>query len=173
MVHRARNGLAAIAALLVTLSACTLDAPAPDVNFDVQPASMPTSASVTPADAEEFRSIVAGSAGTPMVVNVWATWCAPCRVEMPQLERSSVKHEGAVQFLGVSVDQAAAPAEEFLDDLGVSYPNVVDAGGVARLLEQTALPTTYFIDADGTIRGSVPGAIDEQRLEGAIQDLLR
>ncbi|MFK7955957.1 MAG: TlpA family protein disulfide reductase [Lysobacterales bacterium] len=97
-------------------------------------------------------------AGNPLVINLWATWCGPCRKEMPDLEKvaQEVRDSGTV-ILGVALDQPAKVAK-YLNETPVSYPialtETAEGMAFARSLgnRQGVLPYTVFVDASGTIR---------------------
>lgn len=109
--------------------------------------------------------------GTPLVVNFWATWCAPCVAEMPELEEVATELEERVAFLGVNYrDPDRAAARAFVEELGISYPLVVDpAGEFLAAVDGVVMPTTLFVDAEGTIVYRHAGALDDREL----RDLLR
>ena len=137
-----------------------------------RPVALPVEqlADVTP---REFAGILVGLRGRPVVVNVWATWCPPCRAEMPLLERAANDFEGRVTFLGLATKDSRDAATAFLDDVGVEYPNVFDASGQVRSeLQMQSFPTTYFFDAEGVLREAVVGGITEQRLAAQLEELL-
>lgn len=148
-----------------------------DTAGDYRPAGDPVPLPTTQLDAvgeEEFGGILVGLRGTPVVVNVWASWCAPCRTEMPLLGRAADTYRGRVVFLGVASRDDRAAAASFLDDVGVDYPSVFDATGeVRRALGLRGFPTTYLFDAAGELREAVVGGITEQRLAAQLDDLLR
>ena len=101
----------------------------------------------------------------PRVVNFWASWCAPCRQEMPFFEQTWRKFRGkGVVFLGINVLDQEKNAKEFLNQLGISYINLYDQSGeVANDYGAFALPITFFIDKDGKIvRKSYGGFIGEE-----------
>lgn len=124
--------------------------------------------------SDGFDGILVGLRGRPVVVNVWASWCPPCRAEMPLLDRAAADYEGRVVFLGVASRDSRGAAAGFLDDVDVSYPNVFDASGEVRtVLGLRGFPTTYLFDATGTLRETVVGGITEQRLAAQLDDLLR
>lgn len=115
-----------------------------------------------------------GLRGTPVVVNVWASWCPPCRAEMPLLNRAADDFAGRVVFLGVASRDSPAAAGAFLDEIGVGYVNLFDTTGEIRSdLGLTGFPTTYLFDAQGELRDAVIGGITEQRLAAQLEDLLR
>src|SRR3546814_17927724 len=100
---------------------------------------------------QEFDRILVGLRGKPVVVNIWASWCAPCRTEMPLLERAARTYEGRVTFLGVASRDDRPAAAAFLDDVGVTYPNVFDVSGdVPSALALRGIPTPPVSDARGT-----------------------
>lgn len=109
-------------------------------------------------------------AGSPLVVNFFASWCEPCRDEMPALQ--AVWHAAdagaahappAFQLLGVNVEEPAFRAEAFVRELGVHFPVVLDGNSrVKRLYNVRGLPETFFIDARGVLRHVHRGPLDEQ-----------
>ncbi len=109
-----------------------------------------------------------------MVVNVWASWCGPCRVEAPLLQRAAQRYRGDVVFLGVDSKDQVRPAREFLDRYGITYPNVVDERGeIRRALAMRGFPTTYIFDRQGRLSAKVFGGISEQTLAARIADVRR
>lgn len=88
--------------------------------------------------------------GTPVVVNLWADWCKPCKVEMPILQRVALDHRGKVAFLGVASSAAKAKNAAYLEQIAMPYPSLVDEDG--EILDATGvdgLPKTIFYDAAG------------------------
>ena len=112
--------------------------------------------------------------GQVWLLNVWASWCAPCRTEMPLLQRAADTYAGRAVILGIASKDDHAAAAAFLDDLDITYPNVFDQSGQIRVaLGLNAYPTTYVFGTDGTIRARVDGGVSEQRLAALIEDALR
>ena len=111
--------------------------------------------------------------GRPLVLNVWASWCVPCRTEMPAFQAVYLRARGMVGFLGVDYLDEADAARRLAADTGVTYPLAADAKGteVARL-GVTALPTTLFFSADGVLRGRRFGELNADRLRAAIRTYL-
>jgi thiol-disulfide isomerase/thioredoxin len=120
---------------------------------------------------DTFEGILDGMRGRPVVVNIWASWCAPCRTEMPLLQRAAETYAADVVILGVASNDDPAEARRFRDEFGLTYPNVFDATGEIRVaLEVSAYPTTYVFDAEGVLQARVNGGISEQRLAGLIEE---
>jgi DsbE subfamily thiol:disulfide oxidoreductase len=112
--------------------------------------------------------------GSVLVINVWADWCGPCRREQPQLVRLADRyHEDEVRFLGINYQDDRDAARAWVEEFGVPYPSLYDPSGrTAADLGYPALPDTYVVDREGTIRWVVFGATDEKELAGLIDDLL-
>lgn len=102
---------------------------------------------------EDFR-------GKGVVLNFWATWCGPCREEMPLFEETWKKFKDKdVIFVGVDVMDNKENASEFLDAIGITYPNLYDPSGkVSNKYNVIALPATFFIDKEGNIVSKNYGA---------------
>jgi len=91
--------------------------------------------------------------GRPAVVNLWASWCQPCRAEMPEIERYASGAAGRVTVVGVDTGDTRTGGASVLADLGITYPNLYDQGQLlAHAIGRSALPATLFVDAGGRIR---------------------
>ena len=110
-------------------------------------------------------NLAALSHGKPMVVNLWATWCPPCRREMPVLAEAQLR-ETAVTFVFVSQGDDAAKVERYLSGSQLKLENVlIDAGSeLGRTIGSTALPTSLFYDAGGHLVNSHVGALSTATL---------
>ncbi len=138
-----------------------------------EPAPLPGPGSFPAVTLAEFEQTLVGLRGKAVVVNIWASWCAPCRTEMPLLQNAADAYEGRAVILGVASNDDPQAAMQFLTELGLTYPNVFDVTGEVRVaLDLTAYPTTYVFGPDGTIRTRVNGGISEQRLAALIEDAL-
>ena len=103
--------------------------------------------------------------GTPVVLNFWATWCPPCRSELPELQAASDRLAEQVQIVGVDQAESANQVQAFAASLGLSFTMPLDNDtAVSRLYGVRSLPTTFFIDRDGVIRRSQIGPVTEATL---------
>lgn len=115
--------------------------------------------------------------GNIVIVNFWASWCGPCREELPAFEEMYQDYADlGVQILGVNVDDDPKKADILLDDIDISFPVLYDTKGeVSQLYDVSAMPTTVLIDRDGNARlvhkGYKTG--DEKKYVKAIKMLLR
>lgn len=108
--------------------------------------------------------------GTPVVLNMWATWCKPCVKEMPAFDEVAAGTD-AVRIIGVNVADEPADAEAFARDLGVGYEQFTDPSGeLSDAFEVTGLPATAFIDADGKVVEVHAGAYTADELREAIAE---
>ncbi len=121
--------------------------PAPLAGFPAPDITLPT------LDSGEAR--LADLRGKGVILNFWATWCPPCRFEMPALQRVYEDYQGRVVVVGVNVTVAEAGVDTvrgFLQEMGITFPVWLDVKGEASdTYRVTSLPTTFFIDAQGTI----------------------
>jgi thiol-disulfide isomerase/thioredoxin len=113
-------------------------------------------------------------AGSVLVVNFWANWCAPCREEQPALQQVWTDYrDRGVEFVGVNYRDDHAAAVAWVDEFGVTYPSVEDpAGGWADDFALTGAPTTYVADPGGRIRYLITGAVTAAELSGVVEDVL-
>ncbi|MBW3626573.1 MAG: TlpA family protein disulfide reductase [Actinobacteria bacterium] len=137
----------------------TLDGPAPP--FDLE--------NVRPGQP---RVSLADVADRPTVVNVWASWCTPCRREMPALAAAHRQFGDRVAFLGVNHQDTRDLAIELLDETGVAYPSGYDPdGSVARDYGLFGMPTTIFIAGDGELLERRTGELTLPEMESTITRL--
>ncbi len=111
--------------------------------------------------------------GKPVVLNFWATWCPPCRQEMPDLEKAYQKYKDqGIVFLGVDMKEDEATVQEFIQKNGYHWTFVLDpAAQAANAYLVSAIPSTFFIDADGVIRDLQLGAMSGGLLEAKLSKI--
>ena len=108
--------------------------------------------------------------GKELVLNLWASWCVPCRIEMPLLESAYLSEHGKVAFLGVDTNDTLDAARSFLARVHVTYPCAFDPRGqVASAYEVLGLPVTVFISANGRVLGRHIGQLDATTLREALR----
>lgn len=112
--------------------------------------------------------------GSPVVLNVWASWCPPCRIELPLLERGSREYAAAgVRFIGLDIQDTEAAALSTVRRFGLTYPNVRDARGLTAVdWGVVGLPVTFFIDRDGFVVRRAVGALTSEKLAVAVEELI-
>lgn len=116
-------------------------------------------------------------AGKVVVLNVWGSWCTPCRQEAADLQQASVETAGKAQFIGInSRDPDPAPAEAFVRAFNITYPSIYDADGKVLLnfagnLPLSTFPSTLIIDAKGRVAVRISGVITKISLVDLIDDV--
>jgi thiol-disulfide isomerase/thioredoxin len=127
-------------------------------------------------DGNEFR--LADHLGEVVVLNVWASWCAPCRAEAPVLAQVSEQLAGeGVLFVGLDTRDSDASARGFVERFDIPYPNVIDRDGRLQLLfsdslPPQAIPSTVVIDRQGRVAGRILGKASESTLMALIEPLI-
>jgi peroxiredoxin len=107
--------------------------------------------------------------GKKILLNFWATWCPPCKAEMPDMQQMYEEHKNEdFVVLAVNVTVTEKKAEDvsaFVEEYGLTFPILMDEKGkVAHQFEILSYPTSYFIDSDGVIRGKVIGALSKESM---------
>ena len=118
-----------------------------------------------PVKLSDFR-------GKLVVLNFWATWCSPCRVEMPDFEALG-QSRGDVVFIGVNKQESEGAVRKFAAEVGVTFPLLLDRSGdiAASFGVLNNLPTTYFIDAAGVVQQSHIGAMTRSQISKYLDDM--
>jgi len=114
--------------------------------------------------------------GQALLVNFWATWCAPCRREMPLLNEMARAHAGRLNVVGIAIDEPG-PVVEFVDSLGIDYPILIGSTDVIATQRAWgnsagALPYTVLVDASGIIRWRHLGEVTADHLEPVLAEWL-
>ncbi len=103
--------------------------------------------------------------GKQVVLNFWATWCPPCRSEMPDMQQLYDERQSDLVVLAVDVQEAGAPVRRFTDQLGLSFPVVLDTNGeVTQSFGVQSLPTSFFIDREGRVAAFNMGALNKSAI---------
>ncbi|MEX1270906.1 MAG: TlpA disulfide reductase family protein [Acidimicrobiia bacterium] len=132
----------------------------------------PIDGELDPITVDEFQAMVEASP-RPMVVNLWASWCIPCRSEAPLLREAHATFGDDVTFLGVATEDTQSDALTFLDEFDLTFENHSDRPGAIRgHLGVMGLPATVFVRPGGGILRTHFGVIDDSALALGIDDLL-
>jgi thiol-disulfide isomerase/thioredoxin len=158
-----RRLVPAILALALVAGACADDGPGPGAAggslLPADPYALPS------FDLAAYEELLVELRGTPVLANVWASWCGPCRAEAPHLAAAHEEFGDRVQFLGVDILDEREAARRFMREYGWTYPSVYDLPGAIRdglgLLGQ---PVTLFYDASGKLVTTWTGPLDERIL---------
>lgn len=112
--------------------------------------------------------------GKPTVINFWASWCPPCKMEMPDFEDAYLEMGDEINFVMLNMvdgrQETVEKASKFIEDEGYTFPVFFDTEqDGAATYQVSSLPSTYFLDKDGYLVAGVTGAIDEETLRRGIQ----
>lgn len=142
--------------------------PCPPSNLDARPIVDGLPATVFPCLGPGPEVNLAGLRGKPVVLNVWASWCPPCREEMPLITDLAADAGDSLVVLGIDVDDDPQAAADYAAAAGLA--SVIDTDSITRVtLGWTGPPVTYFVRADGVIAHTSYGAIpDEATLRGLV-----
>jgi len=126
------------------------------------------------ATPDEIEALLAGS-DRPVVLNVWASWCVPCRSEAPLLRAAHSRHGDEIRFVGIDVEDSQESAREFIAEFGLDgFEHYFDpAGAVPAFLGGRGVPLTYFVAPGGRVHHVHRGVVDERTLALQIDELRR
>jgi thiol-disulfide isomerase/thioredoxin len=123
-------------------------------------------------DPDSFQALLGELEGTPVLVNVWASWCGPCRDEAPHLAAANAEYGDRVQFLGLDILDEREAARRFMREYGWTYPSVFDLPGAVRdSLGVLGQPVTLFYDASGELVDTHTGALTEEQLTEQLEQI--
>ncbi|MEZ5102560.1 MAG: TlpA disulfide reductase family protein [Thermoleophilia bacterium] len=171
--RRRRASLALVAlALVPTLAACggggddaSGSGPAPQALE--RPVAAPQVAGTDPTTGAQVS--LADYAGTPVVISFWASWCGPCREELPALEAFAEAHP-EVQVLGVNYQDSEADARSLQAALGFTFPSVADPRGqLGGDFQLIGMPTSFFLDAEHQVRASLVGGGEREDFDEGLR----
>jgi thiol-disulfide isomerase/thioredoxin len=173
--------LLVIAVVLFAGTACASSGAAPRVK--PVPAVNATRANLLPKTTNglpsftfaDMRQLLSELHGTPVLLNVWGSWCGPCREEGPRLAAAARTYGRRVQFLGLDVRDEVGPARRFVEQMRWTYPSVFDPSPNASVeiqLGWRAQPVTLFFDRSGKIVDQVSGPVTAAELASGIGKIL-
>lgn len=172
------RAVALLAAMAVVVAACGGAPPSASPGASVIMIGSPLIGRPAPALAgttlDGVAFDLASQKGSPVLVNFWASWCAPCREEFPLLEAAAKSHAGAgLVLVGALYQDDADPARAFAAEQGATWPTVADPGrSIGAAWKVLGPPQTFFVDRQGIIRevqvGQVRDAAELDRLLGSI-----
>ena len=115
--------------------------------------------------------------GKPIVVNYWATWCGPCRQEMPELVELQKKYQGKIQFVGIAIDEVK-PVSVFVKQYKVNFPTLIGGNSAMEMMRaqgnvQGGLPFTVIYDAQGKLVFKELGRMHKEKLDDQLKKLIK
>jgi peroxiredoxin len=111
--------------------------------------------------------------GHPVLINFWATWCGPCELEMPAIQKAYEAHQGeGLVVLAVAVDDSAENVRRFTEKHGLGFQPLLDDGEVSAAFQVFGLPTSYFIDPNGGITDVHIGLLTESSIESYLAGVI-
>lgn len=129
---------------------------------------------LTTLDGKEVK--LSDYLGKKVILNFWATWCPPCKAEMPHMQNFYEKNKDkGIEILAVNLtsqDKGMEKIEEFVQEYGLSFPIPLDKDGEIGVLYQAfGIPTSYIIDSNGIITERIPGPMDEEMMENLTKNI--
>jgi peroxiredoxin len=112
--------------------------------------------------------------GQVVLINFWATWCPPCRAEIPDLQSTYLeRREDGFVVLGVNVEEPLAEVQQFMDEMEMTYPVLLDEGGqVLQTYRANGLPMSVIVDSEGVIQVRHVGYLTASQLEDYLAELI-
>jgi thiol-disulfide isomerase/thioredoxin len=142
----------------------------PRPTMGLQAGQIPPSLALETLSGELFSE--AELEGKKVVINFWATWCGPCRMEMPDMVRVAEEYKEDLVVLAVNVAEDESEVESFVQEFEMDFPVLLDrTGELTSQFQVLAIPTTYFLNSDGTIAVKHTGMLSYSQLIHAYQGL--
>ena len=155
-----------ILTLVLLIAGCSTSTPTPTPTLTPAPAHTQAPQVGKPAPDFQLPNLegqaisLSGVRGKPVLLNFWATWCGPCRAEMPYLQQVYEEWSGkGLEVLAINIGESPSEVKRFLQTYNLSLPVLLDTKeATARKYNITGIPTTFFIDKDGIIQEKIIGA---------------
>lgn len=181
--------VAAVAASALALAGCSPPDSGSSSQFAAGDDGKPSPLTVVPAEDREPAPILEGEdltgkqvssntyEGQILVVNLWGSWCGPCREEAPELRKASQRmSDDGVQFLGITTRSDPEQDRAFVEEYGLDYPSIQSPDGSVELafadsLPAVAVPTTWIIDAEGRVAVRITDTVTVAMLVGLVDDV--
>ncbi|GBG56397.1 thioredoxin-like protein YneN [Sporomusaceae bacterium FL31] len=113
-----------------------------------------------------------GKQPTVTVINFWATWCPPCREEMPELNQFYQGYKQAIAFYAINIQESPAKVNDYIHTNQLVFPVLLDRdGGIAKIFQINAIPTTVVIDKHGIIQYRKAGTVTKSELEAVLNKI--
>jgi thiol-disulfide isomerase/thioredoxin len=168
MTRRLRFALLCLLALPIACDRGPADLVSPSVSASnaTETSLLPRTADELPdSDPERFDRLLAELEGTPVLVNIWGSWCPPCHDEMPRLVAAHRSFGDRVQFVGIDIKDSRPDARAFIAQYGITFPSVFDPpDAIKDSLGLFGQPVTVFYRRDGEFFTSYTGPIPEDLL---------
>jgi len=166
------GGVLFIGATRVRPSVGSAAAPAPVAVAPAPVVGHPAPA-FTPRTPDGATVALADLNGRVVLVNFWATWCPPCRTEMPAIQAAYARYQGqGFTVLAVTAGEEPAGVAAFLRAYDLHFPALLDDGQVSATYSVNALPSSFFIDRHGVVRAIYKGPISYGAITGTVEQLL-
>lgn len=123
----------------------------------------------------ELNSVLESNRGKIVIVDLWATWCPPCRKEIPGFVNIYAKYrDKGVEIIGIAYDEKGEEVVlPFMKKMGINYPVYLDGGGIAEAYDLRAYPTTIIYGKDGKVASKHVGLVSENEFDNEIGELLK
>ncbi len=110
--------------------------------------------------------------GTPTIITFWASWCPPCRIELPILD-SVQKENNNIKILGINIDEDVEDAKDFVNQFKISFINLKDDDFITIKYGVTKIPETFFINTEGQIISRVSGTLTKEKIISLLDELTK